>query len=151
MKIIRANIKDALSIFEIEKNNFTTDAWTVSQWENEFKDNKFSIIYLLKDKEEVIGYIDFWIMFEQATIAKICIKKEYTNEGLGDKLLKRCLKTIDKKNCLSTSLEVRVSNIKAINLYKKNDFKIILTKKEYYSDGEDCYYMIRSIGDVYER
>ena len=122
MRIIRANIKDALSIFEIEKNNFTTDAWTVSPWENEFKDNKFSIIYLLKDKEEVIGYIDFWIMFEQATIAKI-----------------------------STSLEVRVSNINAINLYKKNDFKIILTKKEYYSDGEDCYYMIRSIGDVYER
>ena len=70
MRIIRANIKDALSIFEIEKNNFTTDTWTVSQWENEFKDNKFSIIYLLKDKEEVIGYIDFWIMFEQATIAK---------------------------------------------------------------------------------
>lgn len=27
-------------------------------------------------------------MFEQATIAKICIKKEYTNKGLGDKLLK---------------------------------------------------------------
>ena len=90
-------------------------------------------------------------MFEQATIAKICIKKEYTNKGLGDKLLKKGLKTIDKKNCLSTSLEVRVSNINAINLYKKNDFKIILTKKEYYSDGEDCYYMIRSIGDVYER
>ena len=125
MRIVRANIENALSIFEIEKNNFTTDLWTLSQWENEFKNNKFCIIYLLKNKEEVIGYIDFWIMFEQATIAKICIKKEYSSKGLGDKLLKRCLKTIDKKNCLSTSLEVRISNIKAINLYKKNNFKII--------------------------
>ena len=75
MRIVRANIENALSIFEIEKNNFTTDLWTLSQWENEFKNNKFCIIYLLKNKEEVIGYIDFWIMFEQATIAKICIKK----------------------------------------------------------------------------
>ena len=40
--------------------------------------------------------------------------------------------------------------MKAIKLYEKFLFKKILTKKNYYSDGEDCYFMIRSIGDVYE-
>ena len=92
----------------------------------------------------------FWILFEQATINKICIKKDKEGNGCGSYLLNEALKIVDSENCLSTSLEVRVSNTKAIKLYEKFLFKKILTKKNYYSDGEDCYFMIRSIGDVYE-
>lgn len=150
MEISKATIKDINSIYLLEQSRFTTDAWTLEQWENEFKTNEFAFVYLLKEKNEIIGYIDFWILFEQATIAKMCIKKEYSNQGFGDFLLKEALKIIDKHNCISTSLEVRISNEPAIKLYKKNLFKLELIKKGYYSDGEDCYFMIRSIGDVYE-
>lgn len=150
MQVINASIDDIEIITSLENNRFTTDAWNKKQWENEFKQNEFSYILLLKDNEEIIGYIDFWILFERATINKICIKKDKEGNGCGSYLLNEALKIVDSENCLSTSLEVRVSNTKAIKLYEKFLFKKILTKKNYYSDGEDCYFMIRSIGDVYE-
>ena len=150
MQVINASIDDIEIITSLENNRFTTDAWNKKQWENEFKQNEFSYILLLKDNEEIIGYIDFWILLEQATINKICIKKDKEGNGCGSYLLNEALKIVDSENCLSTSLEVRVSNTKAIKLYEKFLFKKILTKKNYYSDGEDCYFMIRSIGDVYE-
>ena len=150
MQVINASIDDIEIITSLENNRFTTDAWNKKQWENEFKQNEFSYILLLKDNEEIIGYIDFWILFEQATINKICIKKDKEGNGCGSYLLNEALKIVDSENCLSTSLEVRVSNTKAIKLYEKFLFKKILTIQKYYSDGEDCYFMIRSIGDVYE-
>ena len=43
------------------------------------------------------------------------------------------------------TLEVRVSNYKAINFYKKHGFSTILTKEKYYENGEDAYYMMKGI------
>lgn len=151
MEIIEAKLKHINDIVEIEKDSFFSDKWNLTQWEDEFNKNEFATILLLVNDNEILGYIDYWILFEQATIAKMCIKKDYRNRGLGDFLLKGALKRIDENICLSTSLEVRVSNISAIKLYEKNLFKNELIKKGYYSDGEDCYFMIRSIGDVYAR
>ena len=96
----------------------------------------------------LIGYINYWIIYDQATINKICILTNKEKLGYGSLLLKETLKRIDEALCVSTTLEVRVSNEKAIRLYTKHDFNTILTKPHYYDDGEDAYYMIRYIGGV---
>lgn len=150
MEIINGNVNDSAVIADIEKSSFTSDKWDINQWESEFNNNAFAKVLLLKDKERIIGYIDFWIMFEQATIAKMCIVEDYRKKGFGSLLLEKALDVIDNEYCLSTTLEVRVSNVSAISLYEKHLFKKVLVKEGYYSDGEDCFYMLRSIGDVYE-
>ena len=44
------------------------------------------------------------------------------------------------------SLEVRVSNDKAIALYKKNGFETVALRKNYYEDNhEDAYLMIKQM------
>ncbi len=44
------------------------------------------------------------------------------------------------------NLEVRISNQKAINLYKKYGFKIVTIRKNYYQDNhEDAYLMIKKM------
>ena len=48
--------------------------------------------------------------------------------------------------CFSITLEVRVSNEPAINLYKKRGFSTVCVKKGYYKDGEDAYYMMKGVG-----
>ena len=149
MRIIDADISYVKQIVDIESSSFSSDKWNEEQWNNEFTMNEFAHVLLLLDENKVIGYIDYWILFEQATISKMCVIKEYRNRRLGDLLFKEALQRIDNAYCLSTSLEVRVSNISAIKLYERNLFKTELIKKGYYSDGEDCFFMIRSIGDVY--
>lgn len=149
MELVKASTNDVNKIALLEEERFS-DAWNLAHWEYELNENEFSHTYVIKDGEEIEGYINYWVLFDQATINKVCVRESYSHQGLGDKLVKAALEDIDDKLCLSTSLEVRISNENAIKLYLKNKFKIALVKKGYYSDGEDCYYMLRSIGDKYE-
>lgn len=150
--IIRKAIKDDIKqIAIIEAERFPHDPWTFKQWNEEFENNEFSTILVAIENDEVIGYIDYWVLFEQATINKVCVSEKKSHQGIANQLMKIALDDIDDRLCHSTTLEVRVSNEKAIRLYQKNLFKSVLRKPHYYSDGEDCYYMLRSIGDVYER
>ena len=139
-----AEVKDIDSLFELEKKTFISP-WTYSQFEYEIKDNSFSKLLLIVNEDELIGYIDYWIIFDQATINKICIKDEYRRRGLAQKLLDICFKEVRENECMVITLEVRTSNEKAIKLYQKNGFDIVLTKPQYYSDGEDAYYMVKGV------
>ena len=50
--------------------------------------------------------------------------------------------------CETIALEVRVSNEKALRLYRQHDFVIINTKPGYYKDPsgyEDAYFMMKGI------
>lgn len=111
----------------------------------EAKENPCAIILLAKDKETIFGYIDFWITFDSATICNVATFKEYRNEGVATSLLKEMFKYLINENVMFVTLEVRKSNISAINLYKKFGFNIVSVKPNYYKDGEDALYMI---GDV---
>jgi len=42
-------------------------------------------------------------------------------------------------------LEVRGSNVPAVNLYKKMGFEVTRTIRGYYADGEDAYVMTRNL------
>ena len=139
-----AEVKDIDSLFELEKKTFISP-WTYSQFEYEIKDNSFSKLLLIVNEDELIGYIDYWIIFDQATINKICIKDEYRRQGLAQQLLDICFKEVKENECMVITLEVRTSNEKAIKLYQKNGFDIVLTKPQYYSDGEDAYYMVKGV------
>ena len=47
-------------------------------------------------------------------------------------------------NIKSISLEVKTTNKEAIEFYKKNDFKITTTRKQFYESGTiDAYLMYR--------
>ena len=52
---------------------------------------------------------------------------------------------IKKSECMVCTLEVRISNDKAISFYIKNGFEKVLVKKAYYSDGEDAFYMVKGV------
>ena len=151
MKIRKANAGDCASIFSLECRRFNGDRWTEQQWKYELAENEFSVVLVAEENEKLLGYIDYWILFEQATINKICVCSSQEGKGIGTFLLGEALKRIDAADCVSTSLEVRVGNRRAIRLYEKHRFSVALRKQAYYSDGEDCFFMLRSIGDVYEK
>ena len=140
----KATLEDIPFLAEIE-NKYFHSPWTKEQFEQEMKENEFSHIFVLIDKNTIIGYIDYWIIFDQATINKICIKDEYRRQGLAQQLLDICFKEVKENECMVITLEVRTSNEKAIKLYQKNGFDIVLTKPQYYSDGEDAYYMVKGV------
>ena len=56
---------------------------------------------------------------------------------IGDKLIQSLVKLCKESNIVSMTLEVRVSNVVAQNLYKKYGFKLAGIRKEYYSNNKE--------------
>lgn len=137
--------KDLTEIYAIEQSSFAKGAWTYEQFLYEYEQNDCSTI-LVVEEGKVFGYIDFWILFERGEICKIAIAPGLREKGVGNILLKEALMRMISQNVESISLEVRVNNEIAINLYEKNGFHKVITKKGYYQDGEDAYLMLLEVG-----
>ena len=121
-------------IFNLEKNIFKNSAFSKESTENLVKaDNSFIYAYLVGEK--VCGYLMVLDSIDVYEILAIATVEEYRNKGIAQELL-------DKIKTKDIFLEVRENNKKAINFYKKNNFKQISIRKGYYSDPtEDAIIM----------
>ncbi len=146
MVIRKIELSEAEAVFELEKECFHSP-WPLEEIKYELSENPCSILFGVYEDELLIGYIDFMITFDSATINRICIKKEKRNKGYAMLLLqemeKACKSQADPVEFIT--LEVRESNLSARNLYHKAGYSDITIKKMYYSDGENAVYMMRSL------
>lgn len=142
MEIRPAERKDIPTLLEIENECFILP-WKEKDLLYELNENPVNRMYVLEENNVILGFIDFWITFDSATIAQIAIRKAYQGNHLADKLMQEMIDDCYASKAYSITLEVRKSNIKAINLYKKFGFKEIVIKPHYYDNGEDAIYMVR--------
>lgn len=121
-------------IFNLEKDIFKNSAFSKESTENLVKaDNSFIYAYLIDEK--ICGYLMVLDSIDVYEILAIATVEEYRNKGIAQELL-------DKIKTKDIFLEVRKNNEKAINFYKKNNFKQISIRKGYYSDPtEDAIIM----------
>ena len=98
------------------------------------------IIEVYEEDRNILGFIQYKLLYETLEIINIAVKEEYQNRKIGTKLLDH-ISELGENHIL---LEVNENNKKAIEFYKKNNFKIIRTIKNYYRDG-DGYSMERII------
>ena len=73
------------------------------------------------------------------------IAKKYQGYKLSKLLMADAQKRMELAGCENITLEVRVSNVVAINLYKSCGFNIVATRKRYYENGEDAYLMLKEL------
>ena len=144
--IRKANKDDISSIVEIELELFPDNPWPKSSFFYEMYTNPFAKVFVYELDDVVVGYVDVWITFEKAQVANIGVRKAYQGRGIGQELLDKAIEIANSKNCENISLEVRVGNEKAINLYEKNDFINVATRKNYYENGDDAFLMIKALG-----
>ncbi|OFL32722.1 ribosomal-protein-alanine N-acetyltransferase RimI [Fusobacterium sp. HMSC064B12] len=123
-KLTNNDIDYIEQIFNLEKEIFKNSAYSKSYLNTLIKgDNSFIYIYLIDDK--VCGYLIILDSIDVYEILAIATVEEYRNKGIAQELLAK----IRIKNIF---LEVRESNQTAINFYKKNKFKEISIRKNYY-------------------
>ena len=84
-----------------------------------------------------VGYVSTWLVFEEAHVTSIAVRKAYRGRGVGELLLTGAIETAMHERSRVVTLEVRVSNQSAIELYKKYGFKKVGLRKAYYSDNRE--------------
>ena len=113
-------------IFNLEKEIFKNSAFNRTYLDSLIKaDSSFIYTYIIDNK--VCGYLMVLDSIDVYEILAIATIEEYRNKGIAQKLL-------DKIKTKNIFLEVRESNQIAINFYKKNNFKEISIRKNYYSE-----------------
>jgi ribosomal-protein-alanine N-acetyltransferase len=90
-----------------------------------------------------------WIVFDEAHITTIGVDPPYRGRGFGELLLLALIDEAVRRGANWMTLEVRVSNTIAQDLYRKYGFAIQGVRRRYYSDNdEDAYVMwSRSLRD----
>jgi ribosomal-protein-alanine N-acetyltransferase len=78
-----------------------------------------------------------WIVMGEAHITNIAIWPGCRGQGWGEFLLRSVMQKMHASGVLRMTLEVRVSNQKAQNLYGKLGFKPAGVRKKYYSDNQE--------------
>jgi ribosomal-protein-alanine N-acetyltransferase len=135
--------EDLPAVMAINNENFI-DPWTEKNFLYELEENPFATVMVLTYADIVIGYCDFWITDDSAAINQIAIKKELQGHRLGRLLIEDTLARIGGVDEVqAVTLEVRTTNERAIKFYLSYGFDIVLTKKQYYENGDDAYYMMK--------
>ena len=98
--------------------------------------NPFSrkIEYVIGDKS--VGYLEYSLIYDRMEIDNFLVLDEYRNQGIGTKLLAHLVSLAINYRVINITLEVRVSNLVAINLYKKFGFREVALRKYYYGDED---------------
>lgn len=143
--IRKMDMSDVPFVLHYETKTFDQHVEEKALYE-EIIENQVSHYYMALVNEERIGYIGVWVPKPNAEILTLYIKEEYRKKEYGFALLYFVMEELEKEHIESVTLEVRMSNIAAVSLYKKLGFEHVSTRKNYYKDGEDALLMYKLIG-----
>jgi len=87
--------------------------------------------------QRVAGFAGIWLMVDEAHITNIAVAKEYRRKGIGELLLIATIDMARELKANTMTLEVRISNIPAQNLYSKYGFINMGTRRGYYLDNKE--------------
>jgi ribosomal-protein-alanine N-acetyltransferase len=74
-------------------------------------------------------------------VISIAVLPAHRKKGLGTKIMKYGMQKLIEQNVSTIYLEVRVSNVAAVEMYKKLGYYIKREFKHYYRDGESAFVM----------
>jgi ribosomal-protein-alanine N-acetyltransferase len=94
-------------------------------------------------RPNLIGHGGLWMMLDEAHITTIAVRNDYRGQGMGELVFAGLIDHAYDVNAKWVTLEVRVSNVVAQNLYMKYGFHQSGVRPKYYSDNrEDAYVMV---------
>jgi len=134
---------DLPAVQEIESLSFS-NPWSDSTFRGEIQNKgiSFPMIIVRPQDGRVVGYIMYWQIGDEVQINNVAVHPDFRGKGIGEAAMRLVLKEVREKGATFATLEVRVSNATAVRLYEKMGFKILGTRKGYYTNPiEDAYVM----------
>ena len=132
MNISKVELNDIYKIYMLGKHNLNV-YYNKNQLYDFFKLSNYEI-YKLHYNTNIFGYIIFEkkYKYQKIHIMSLAIDLKIRNKGLGTALINYVKKIYPK---VKITLNVQTSNLNALNFYYKNNFKAIIFKNNYYTDG----------------
>ena len=153
-------LRDIDEVMVIEHLSFASP-WTVRAYQYELVHNSFSQFLVVRQNpppvaeqppklrrrflfsaphpvlSPILGYGGLWLLVDEAHISTIAVAPDWRGLGLGELLLVGLLERALSVGGEVATLEVRVSNQVAQNLYRKYLFQTVGRRRAYYRDNQE--------------
>lgn len=134
------------SLKDLDQSFFPTP-WSSESWDKVFYSLSERFILVSEGDGTVMGFalFDINVADSFAHLLKILINPNVRGMGLGRDLLNEAIEILKAREIKTFFLEVEEFNNPAINLYEQAGFKIIHTKKQFYSNGATALIMTLTV------
>jgi ribosomal-protein-alanine N-acetyltransferase len=151
-------LRDISGVMEIEHASFPSP-WSARAYRYELLENDLSHYFVVHQRQmegpelsllarvrrslgvgmrpSILGHSGFWMMVGEAHISTIAVQPKWRGRGLGELLLVAMLDRATELEASIATLEVRVSNLTAQNLYHKYGFRQVGLRRRYYRDSNE--------------
>ncbi len=142
--------RDLGHVLQIQ-NESNLSRWKSADYANEIG-NRDSIKKVAKLNDgQVVGFAVVRLLsgsaetelYDSSEIYNIAISKTFQGKGIGQKLFDWILDELKIKHVTEVWLEVRESNKKAIEFYKRNGFIESFMRKNYYNKPKENAYILK--------
>jgi ribosomal-protein-alanine acetyltransferase len=141
-----AKSSDLDDIYELDMQTFAMP-WSKEALSYDILENDNAFVIVAEYEGEFAGYADIWTVLDEADLNSIAVRVDFRRKGIGDAIMLAMTEMLPANGVATINLEVRVSNMPAIKLYKKYGFNECGVRPGYYLDnGEDALIMKRETG-----
>ncbi len=130
------NYEEIEAVKEIEKEAFADgaiDEWVIKPIA------RYGKIMAVKEEKEIAGIVEMWKMWDEnkVYIFSVAVRNKYRGMGYGSFLLEKTINYLKEQGIKEVMLTVSPENKKALNLYKKFEFKEEKLLKDEYGKNID--------------
>lgn len=141
-------LADVPAIGELEILCFPAP-WSPDTYRNELLHNRFGHYWVMEPMATsepalppIVAYGGYWLMGDEVHIVTVATHPQLRRQGLSETLMRLMIDECRKAGAALVTLEVRVTNTAAQQLYAKLGFVEVGLRKRYYHDnGEDALLM----------
>lgn len=131
-------LSDLDEVMEIEPVAFGSHHWSRQSFVNELSNaNGYYFVASDGGTGKLLGYSGFWLIGEEAHITTLAVHPDCRRNHIGERLLIYDIGQAQKVGANWMTLEVRVSNEMAQQLYYKYSFKNLGFRRNYYQDNSE--------------
>ena len=126
-----AVLKDVIRLAKLDQSIFS-DFWSEKAFISSV-DIKMEIVPVvtLNDTDEIVAYAAVSFVLDECNINRIAVAQEFRGRGLGTYLL-GCIEELLPPEVNIFNLEVRESNVHAIEMYEKFGYTVLGRRKNFY-------------------
>jgi len=135
--------EDLDQVVGIEEKSFS-DPWSKSFFAQDI-DNDSALPLVARKDGRVVGYTCLWKILDEIQISNIAVSPKLRRIGIGEMMMQKVLKMAEEKHSKRISLDVRISNLPAISLYKKFGFREAGRRKNYYRSPQEDALILEKI------
>lgn len=130
---------DLDALLELESQAFGEDAYD----DDDFEDFRVmdAAFFVAEVEGAFAGYSIGWLPARGGELVSLAVDPAHRRRGLGKLLTHAVLDDLRRQGARSCRLQVRVSNLPAIDFYTRLGFKVAGLWREYYRDYESAYVM----------